>query len=188
MNNPRHVTGLLFVTIASSFIAAHMLLRPVDHELIWVQIPHSNATGGGSISAVQTPETIALETDDIKAAFERDTVVSLNNIVRQSLSVIREYDAEISSIRKEHSAAMREQATEEQRTVARVNLTKMRTWMHATSLAASDMNAAVIQLEASDEHYNAAILAGMVRFVNTVAEEIRTEHARISEEHRLAML
>ncbi|MEM8659334.1 MAG: hypothetical protein AAGF35_00490 [Pseudomonadota bacterium] len=188
MNNPRYITGLVFVVIASSFVSAHLLLKPTGHELIWVQAPHSGPAGGGSINAVPTPASIALDGDDIQAAFERETVISLNTIVRRSLIVIREYDAEINAIRSKHAASLLEDATAEQRAEAKANLSKLRAWVQTTSLAVSDMNAAVLKLEASNENYNVAILAGMVRFVNTVAEEISVEHDRITEEHRLALL
>ncbi|MEM6580940.1 MAG: hypothetical protein AAF699_06695 [Pseudomonadota bacterium] len=193
MNSPRYITASIFVIITSSFVAAHLLFKPDDHELIWVQVPQSSSVGGGSINAVSTPltappATIALERSDIKAAFERETVISLNGIVRRSLIVIREYDAEINAIRIQHTAAMRQEATEAQRADARANLMKLQSWVGATSLAVRDMNTAVLKLEASEENYNAAILAGMVRFVNTVAEEISTEHTRITEEQRLASL
>ncbi|MEM1153314.1 MAG: hypothetical protein AAGI44_04180 [Pseudomonadota bacterium] len=188
MNNPRYVPGLLFVIIASSFVTAHLLFKPSGHELIWVQAPHSSPAGGGSINAIPTPASIALDNDDINAAFERETVIRLNAIVRRSLNAVRDYDADINAIRRKHADSLLDEATAEQRAEATANLSKLRAWVQTTSLAVSDMNATVLKLEASDETYNAAILAGMVRFVTTVADEISTEHARISEEHRLALL
>ena len=79
-------------------------------------------------------------------------------------------------------AAERDEMSERQLADARASLTKVHDLALEASQALSDMKAAVVELEASGETYNAAILAGMVRFVKTVADEIGAEHARLAEQ------
>ncbi|MCO1335880.1 hypothetical protein MO867_16210 [Microbulbifer sp. OS29] len=180
MNSNRYTTAAVFGIIAFGFLAAQTLFEPVENEQVWVSAPRSGPDAEYVVQSAKTPASVALTSNDIKAAFERDTVIRLNGIVRRSLATIRQYDAEIKSVREEHLAATGNGMNEHQVADAKSNLSKLEEWNLEASQALKDMKAAVLELEASDEYYNAAILAGMVRFVETVATEIGDEYVKLT--------
>lgn len=182
MNSKRYAAVLVLGIIAVGSLATHFLLKPNENGSVHGPVPQAGTIGEGASQSSQTPATVELAARDIKAPFERETVIRLNSIVRRSLVAIRKYDAEIEAIRVDILAAERDEMSERQLADARASLTKLHGLVLETSQALSDMNAAVVELEASGETYNAAILAGMVRFVRTVADEISAEHARLEEQ------
>lgn len=100
---------------------------------------------------------------DIKPTFTRETVIKLNAIVQRSLDTIDEYDA------------LRLKVRDDPERYSSEDLKETLTGMDVEAKAAlKDMEAEVARLEASDEIYNAVVLAGMVRFVKDVEEEIET--------------
>ncbi|AWF80865.1 hypothetical protein BTJ40_08640 [Microbulbifer sp. A4B17] len=179
MNSNRYITLAVFGIIAFGFLATHTFLKPVENEQVWVSEPKSGPVVESVIQSAKTPASVALASNDIKAAFERDTVIKLNSIVRRSLVTIRQYDAEIKTVRENNLVMTRDSVNEDQVAAARSSLAKLQEWNLEASQALKDMNAAVAELEASDEYYNAAILAGMVRFVETVATEIGDEYLKL---------
>ena len=182
MNSKRYVGVLVFGIIAIGSLAAHFLLKPNENGSVHGQAPQAGTIGEGASQSAQTPATVELGSRDIEAPFERETVVRLNDIVRRSLVAVRKYDAQIEAIRADVFAAERDEMSEHQLADARASLAKLHDLVVEASQALSDMKAAVAELEASDETYNAAILAGMVRFVKTVADEIGAEHARLEKQ------
>lgn len=180
MNSKRYIAVAVFGIIAFGFIATHTLKEPVENEKVWVSKQESVPDVESVIHPAKTPASVALASNDIKAAFERDTVIKLNSIVRRSLATIRKYDAEIKAVRAESLAATQDGVDEQQVASARASLAKLQEWDLEAFMALKDMNAAVEELEASGEHYNAAILAGMVRFVETVSTEIGDEHTKLT--------
>lgn len=182
MNSKRYATVLVFGIIAIGSLAAHFLLKPNENGSVHGRVPQAGTMGEGASRSAQTPATVELGSRDIKAPFERKTVIRLNRIVRRSLVAVRKYDAQIEAIRVDIFAAERDEMSERQLADARASLTKVHDLALEASQALSDMKAAVVELEASGETYNAAILAGMVRFVKTVADEIGAEHARLAEQ------
>ena len=109
--------------------------------------------------------------DDFRPAFTRDTVIKLNGIVERSYLVISELDQLRGELRgsslSDASAMARSGRNLNDRQSARIAS------LHQRSRAAlKDMNAAVDQLQAGEEYYNSAVLAGMVMFVNDVEQEV----------------
>ena len=98
---------------------------------------------------------------DIKPTFTRETVIKLNAIVQTSLDTINAYD----ELRRTVKANPDRQSSQE--TIDA--LAEMDT---VAKTALADMQAEVERLEASDEVYNEVVLAGMVRFVTDVEDEI----------------
>ncbi|WP_445364706.1 hypothetical protein ACJJIQ_11815 [Microbulbifer sp. ANSA003] len=180
MNSNRYITVALLGIVAFGFLVSQPFVKPVENEKVWVSEPKPAPDVESVIHPAKTPASVALANNDIKAAFERDTVIKLNSIVRRSLTTIRKYDAEIKTVREETLAATQDGVNDQQVATARASLAKLHEWDLEASRALKDMNAAVEELEASEEHYNAAILAGMVRFVETVSTEIGDEYTKLT--------
>lgn len=102
--------------------------------------------------------------ENYSPAFERDTVIGLNEIVRRSLTVIEEYDAMKRSISRATEAAPAPSVDEQRALLEDMDA--------RAAQALEDITADAARLEASDEVYNAAILAGMVDFVTDVDREV----------------
>ncbi len=101
---------------------------------------------------------------DFKPAFERETVIKLNSIVRRSLEVIEAFDDQRRRLTAARSAG---EAVDTAAMYAEWDA------LHVRAIEAlGDMKAEIARLEASDEDYNSAILAGMADFVGDVEAEI----------------
>lgn len=98
---------------------------------------------------------------DIEPTFTKETVTKLNAIVRRSLDTIDAYDELRRTVKADRSLL---EAPD-----TKAALTEMDTVAKA---ALADMESEVARLEASDEVYNPAVLAGMVTFVTKVEAEV----------------
>lgn len=99
--------------------------------------------------------------EDIAPTFTKATVTKLNAIVRRSLNAIDLYD----ELRRDVKAAPKKHGMDQtQDALASMDA--------EAKSALKDMQAEVKRLEASDEIYNAVVLAGMVTFVTRVEAEI----------------
>ncbi|WDI32699.1 hypothetical protein PUV54_05750 [Hyphococcus flavus] len=128
-----------------------------------------------SRGAIEGREFNAIEIDSMRPAFEKETVIKLNTIVRRSLETANEYTAGIRDIRVMVTAAAQDDASDKQVAQALTGLKQLEDW-HAQALSAqTDMNAAVAALETSGEDYSEEILAGMVQYVNDVERLLREE-------------
>lgn len=118
-------------------------------------------------AAIEKPKAIELFPEDFKPAFTREVVTKLNAIVRRSYNSINEYDTNSQQI--DNAKELSEQ-----------QLAKINKLAENSQSALRDMIAAVKELEASGEHYNAAILAGMMDFVTGVEKEITAQQSRLA--------
>lgn len=148
-NREKCLFVIVFLGIFSTLTAANI-----------VDIKDPSAVAVVADSHVTTPETQIVEIlpEDFKPAFTRDTVIKLNSIVEQSYAVIREFD----NFKKDNVPG----ALDERKLATLNELTDR------SKSALQQMNAAVVKLKSSKEHYNPAVLAGMLRFVETVEDEI----------------
>lgn len=124
-------------------------------------------------------DIVELAPSDFKPSFTKDTVIKLNGIVARSLDVINEYDSVIGSVREsvEHGtkAPKSESTTSDLNTdIARINILSER-----SQRILADMVDAEKELKESGEHYNGAILAGMMDFVMDVEREISAQSAQL---------
>ncbi len=128
-------------------------------------------------SASQTDERefIELFPSDIKAPFTQETVTKLNEIVRRSYDAINEYDDVIEGIRVSVKKASSKQTVPGLKQRAEEKVEKIYSLDEASKTALTDMVLAAKELRGSDEVYNAAILEGMMQFVEEVEREISTE-------------
>ncbi|MFT2089626.1 hypothetical protein [Paraglaciecola sp. 2405UD69-4] len=120
---------------------------------------------------------VKLLPEDFKPAFTRETVLKLNGIVRRSYEVINEFD----SLKKGNEASLLlvdSKATAEQIKLANSQFNEMQALSERSKSALEDMMKAVDTLKASQEHYNSAVLAGMVKFVKVVEHEVN-EHSTL---------
>ncbi|MEO0981408.1 MAG: hypothetical protein AAFX03_02020 [Pseudomonadota bacterium] len=101
---------------------------------------------------------------DFSPAFERDTVIKLNSIVQRSLDTIDAYDELRRAARASDEGGADESGSIEPAQLAA---------LHAQAEEAlGELNAEAERLRASDEVFNAAILAGMIEFSSDVEAEI----------------
>ena len=133
----------------------------------------------GSRGAIDGREFSAIEIDAMRPAFEKDTVIKLNAIVRRSLDTANAYTAEIRAIRAA-VAADADGADAETKAAAQDGLEKLDAWYAEALSAQHDMNGAVAELEESGEDYSEEILAGMVQYVNDVERLLREEIAALT--------
>lgn len=131
----------------------------------------------GSRGAIEGREFSAIEIDAMRPAFEKDTVIKLNAIVRRSLDTANAYTAEIRAIRAAVAASARDA---ENKAAAQAGLEKLDAWHTEALSAQQEMNAAVAALEESGEEYSEEILAGMVQYVNDVERLLREEIAALT--------
>ena len=120
-------------------------------------------------------EIVEIRPEDFRPAFTRNTVIKLNAIVEKSYAVIREFDA--LSRQLNHSATNRETQTDSLFDVlTEPQMSEVSSLDLRAEAALLDMNEAVKTLKASEEEYNAAVLAGMLTFVKSVATEVGRFH------------
>ena len=138
--------------------------KTADTELVaTVDSDGQTVTEDGSPSGESLNGIKEVLPSDIAPTFTRETVIKLNAIVQRSLDTIDEYDALRIDVRDEPERFSPEELKE---TLAGMDV--------EAKAALKDMEAEVTRLESSDEIYNAVVLAGMVRFVKDVEEEIET--------------
>ena len=136
------------------------------------------AENAAAPAAGQAP-LVELKPSDVRAPFERATVVKLNAIVRQSLTAIREYDGMIDGVRAAVAEAAAPDAPAAARQRAEQGVGAVAA-LHARAVAAqAELQRAVADLKASGETYNAEILAGMVAFVDKVENETGAEETAL---------
>jgi hypothetical protein len=121
-------------------------------------------------------ELVELYPTDFKPAFTRNTVIKLNAIVHRSYDVINTYDAIIADVKQ--TMAQSENASR-MSPEAKAQLQRIAGLAKESKKILMDMNAAVDELTASKEDYNAAILAGMVDFVQDVEREISKQEKQL---------
>ena len=124
-----------------------------------------------STAANEAASIVEILPEDFKPAFTRDTVIRLNAIVQRSYTVIAEFDELTkplppSSVENGQRDIMTGRHPQEEQWVANDRL-QLR-----SKAARADMTSAVDALKAGNEYYNAAVLAGMSRFVRDVEQEI----------------
>lgn len=124
----------------------------------------------------QDSRFVELQPEDFKPAFTRETVIKLNAIVHRSYDVINQYDAIIGEVRKTVANKEKMQALAPEHKM-KIEMIAMLATQSQKALA--DMTAAVTALEESSEHYNPAVLAGMVDFVKDVEQEITEQHSKM---------
>lgn len=137
----------------------------------------AGVTGSRTPAAPAQRGTVEIGLEHLRPSFTRDTVIRLNAIVARSLATIREYDGEIGELRRSVERAL---ADGSHRSAATAGLEKLGAFEQRSKRALDDMQRAVKKLRASDERYNAAILAGMVDFVEDVESELRHERERLA--------
>ena len=115
-------------------------------------------------------QLVEIQPSDFKPAFTRDTVIKLNSIVERAYSAIGEFD-ELKNNLKSSSEVFGPGVNASQM-LSEDQLASIRSLKSRSSIVLSDMNVALEVLKVSGEHYNPAVLAGMVIFVKTVEEEI----------------
>ena len=117
---------------------------------------------------------------DRPPAFSRATVVRLNGIVQRSLDTIEEFDRGRPLAADERAGSDADEAGSPLAGRARL------AWLEALDARAKsareDMAIAAATLRSSGEAYNATLLAGMVKFVDRVAEEIAEAAATLRSE------
>lgn len=126
----------------------------------------------GSVKGRQVAEVTL---DEIKPAFTEKTVLKLNAIVRRSLNAATQYTKSVKSIRKSVDLAATAGATAADRKAAQDGIDKLKGLYGDAVAAQTDMDAAVAELQASDESYSKELLAGMVKYVNDVEESLSNE-------------
>lgn len=121
-------------------------------------------------------ELVELYPTDFKPAFSRNTVIKLNAIVHRSYDVINTYDAIIADVKQtmEQSENASRMSPE-----AKMKLQKIASLAKESKKILTDMNSAIDELNASKEDYNAAILAGMLDFVQDVEREITKQEMQL---------
>ncbi|MEM7586621.1 MAG: hypothetical protein AAF560_24745 [Acidobacteriota bacterium] len=120
-----------------------------------------------SQASAESSQFVEQELGQLRSPFTRETVLELNAIVARSLSVIGRFD----TARKEHAASPSTATPQTLETYAS---------LAAEAISArEDMSAANQRLRRSGEHFNEAILAAMIRFVDGVPEEIEQEAANL---------
>ncbi len=124
-------------------------------------------------TAADQKEIVELQPKDFKPAFTRDTVIKLNKIVRRSHALISRYDA---IIRDARTAVESNDKPAAQKQVAGIKELAQK-----STLVLDDMMEAVKELKASGEEYNAAILAGMLDFVEDVEREMNAEQTKLEK-------
>lgn len=115
---------------------------------------------------------VELLPEDFKPAFTRDTVIKLNAIVKRSYAVIREYDELTKALEKQKPSTSKTLSAEQLKALVQHKLTVTDSLEKRSKAALADMIQAAKLLKASDEHYNAAVLAGMMTFVKDVEREV----------------
>ena len=112
------------------------------------------------------PEFVEQKLEDLTSSFTKETVLALNAIVSRSLSAIERFD--------EARRDFNNDSDDAQRVEILATYTEL---SNTTRQARKDMDAAAKRLRNSGEHYNEAIFAAMVEFVNKVDNEIHAEIA-----------
>lgn len=151
-----------------------------------------NANTSTSNKNVKNPTTAAkqeqpfehivkLLPEDFRPAFTRETVIKLNTIVKRSYAVINEFDALTKEL--ENSLSKVDNATPESKltSIGNKQMLVLKTLEIRSKSALTDMMKAVATLKASDEYYNSAVLAGMVKFVKTVEQEVNDQSVFLNE-------
>jgi hypothetical protein len=135
--------------------------------------PKQKATTKYMPESTQSFEHIVeLLPEDFKPAFTRETVITLNAIVKRSYAVIEEFDDLNQELEKTMHKPSFQRSAEQLKALVQHKLTVRNNLRQRSKTALSDMQQAVKTLKASDEHYNAAVLAGMFTFVKTVEREV----------------
>lgn len=114
-------------------------------------------------------EIVEILPEDFQPAFTRDTVIKLNAIVKRSYAVIEAFDTFRSELNnaEQRSKGMVKTVLTDNQTLA-INALELH-----SHFALNDMQEAVKELKISNEHYNVAVLAGMVMFVEAVDREVQ---------------
>lgn len=132
------------------------------------------------VAPAPTKEIIELLPEDFKPAFTKETVIKLNAIVRRSFDAINEYDDNIGEVQSVVKSA-KSDASEEAMEMAKKKLAEVDVLNKQSKSALKDMMAAATELRNSDEVFNAAILAGMIDFVEDVEKEISDQYAQLEK-------
>lgn len=111
-----------------------------------------------------------------RSPFVGDRVVKLNAIVRRSLDVSKEFDAQAPAIRAAVDAA----AAGGDRVAADAGLKTLGDFYDRAKAALDDMVKAEAELKASGEYYDDAIFYGMMKFVTDIETELREEKEALS--------
>lgn len=133
-------------------------------------------------NSIARQQIVELLPEDFRPAFTRETVIKLNAIVRRSFDAINEYDNEIKDIRNSVAEAANSGATTASKMAAKAKMSTITSLEQRSKAALTDMKAAEKELRASDEHYNAAILAGMIDFVEDVEREISAQTSKLQNQ------
>jgi hypothetical protein len=122
-----------------------------------------------------TPHISEILPEDFRPAFTRETTIKLNAIVKRSYSVINEFDTATKEWETYLSGMDQPASTEATNRFNKDQLMVLKTLNKRSKDVLTEMNRAVDTLKASGEHYNTAVLAGMVKFVKTVDQEVSEE-------------
>ena len=151
-----------------------VLLTSVNTDVLLASTSVSDSTitdKKADITEAQSsnPEIIEILPEDFQPAFTRDTVIKLNAIVKRSYAVIEAFDTFRSELYDSEQGGKENVKTKltDNQTLA-INALELH-----SHFALNDMQEAVKELKTSNEHYNIAVLAGMVMFVEAVDREVQ---------------
>lgn len=160
-----------FLALTAAALSTGSVTATAADSAVAAQYSNTDTKGSkASDSNSSSNDLIEIMPEDFKPAFTRDTVTRLNAIVHRSYAIIGQFD----EFRKSLNNSPIEVRTQENPSKmlsdnqhALINSLDVR-----SKMALADMNKAVEELKGSGEHYNTAVLAGMVIFVRNVEQEV----------------
>ena len=141
-----------------------------------VDLPKTNATNADSSKYPAGHPLSALDKDGTaKSAFDNETVLRLNAIVRRSRDLIDEFDKTVPEIRTSVAAAKGAAAGSPQMQKAQAGLAKLGQMYEVTKTDRTELAVEGDKLSKSGKYYDIVIFSGMTTFVTKVEAELSDE-------------